>query len=132
MSGNASMKQVVFLTPEEGVRMNRDRLSELYRRFGDGGAEDVIARAAEALVLRMGKCQRLYQIGARAEMRRNLRSQIVISERIGMVSLAEAAGNVLQCLERDDPAALAATMARLLRIGERSVSELWELQDLSL
>ncbi len=132
MSENASVQQVIHLVPKEGVRMNRDRLSDLYGRFGDSGAEDVIGRAVEALILRLGKCQRLYQSGQRQDMRRNLRSQIVISEQIGMMSLADAGRNVIHCLDRDDAVALAATLARLLRIGEQSVSALWDLQDLSV
>ncbi len=132
MSDNTSAKQIIPLTPEEGVRMSRDRLSHLYGQFGDTSAEDIISRAVEALALRMSACQRLYQVGQRREMRRNLRSQIVISEQIGMMSLADAARNVVDCLDRDDTVALAATLARLLRIGEQSMAALWELQDLSV
>lgn len=126
------MGQVVYITPEESPRMNRDRFEDLYRQFGDPGAEDIICRAVEALSARMAKCQRLYRAGRPEDMRRNLRSQIVISDQIGLVSLAEAARHVQACLDRQDGVALAATLARLLRIGDRSLSAVWDLRDLSL
>ena len=40
---------------------------------------------------------------------------------IGMATLAQAGRHVLDCLDRDDPIALAATLARLERVGDRSI-----------
>lgn len=126
------MEQVIFLTPEESVQMNRDRYADLTRQFGDSGADDIVGRAVEALAARMAKCQRLYQSGDMDGMRRNLRSQIVISDQIGMVSLADAARHVLVCMDREDGVALAATLARLLRIGDQSLAAVWDSRDLSI
>jgi len=39
---------------------------------------------------------------------------------------------VILCIDRADRVALAATLARLLRIGERSLGEMWDIQDLRI
>ena len=126
------MGQVAYINPDERPRMDPDRLMELQRLFDDPGADDVLGRAVQALAARMAECQRLYQAGRLEEMRRNLRSQIIISDQIGMVSMAGAARHVQNCLDREDTVALAATLARLLRIGDRSLSAVWDLPDLSI
>ncbi len=66
------------------------------------------------------------------DMRKSARSLVAISEQIGMTLLAQVALDVTRCIDAGDRIALAATMARLLRIGERSLSEIWDLQDLSI
>ncbi|MDX1779965.1 MAG: hypothetical protein R3256_01475 [Thalassovita sp.] len=126
------MDQVVLFAPQETIRMNRGRLGEFYRRLGDSEAEDIITRAVEALSARLAQCQRLYRAGRLAEMRRNLRTQIAIADQIGLQSVSQAAGHVLDCVERRETVALAATLARLLRIGDLSFTELWETRNLSV
>ncbi len=45
---------------------------------------------------------------------------------VGLVTLAGVAVDVGSCAERQDKNALAATSARLHRIGNRSLTEIWE------
>jgi hypothetical protein len=52
-----------------------------------------------------------------------------LADKIGMVTLARVAQDVGLCAGRSDAAALAATLARLTRIGDRSLSAVWDLQD---
>ena len=132
ISTGAAVDQVVLLAPQDTIRMNRARLGELYRRLGDSGAEDIIARAVDALAARVAQCQRLHRAGRTEEMRRNLQAQIAIADQIGLLSLSHAARDVLCCAGRDDAVALAATLARLLRIGDLSFSAVWETRDLSV
>lgn len=120
------MEQVRILAPQETVLLDRDRLGALYEELGEVGAEDVICRAMEELALRLGQAEKLFREGAQEEMLRRVRSLVAIGEQVGMDRLARVAGDVCRCAERGDPVALAATLSRLVRLGDRSLRAVWE------
>ncbi|PWE36507.1 hypothetical protein DD563_11395 [Pelagicola sp. LXJ1103] len=126
------LEQVTMLKQDETVRLDPDRLKALYVQLGEAGAEDVVCRALEELAVRLSHTERCYREGREADLRKSARSLVAISEQIGMGTLARVASNVVACVDLGDAVALAATLARLLRIGERSLSEIWELQDISI
>ena len=45
--------------------------------------------------------------------------------------LARVGRDVLACLHRADVVALMSTHARLMRVGDRSIRAIWDLEDLS-
>jgi len=45
---------------------------------------------------------------------------------IGLLSLAGVAMDLGSCIERGDEPAIAAIRARLMRVGNRSLTEIWE------
>ncbi|MEO0669806.1 MAG: hypothetical protein AAFZ99_17980 [Pseudomonadota bacterium] len=126
------MTTVTQIRPAEDVHVDHDRLGALYTELGHAAAEDVVCRAMEELALRMSHCDRLYRTGALAELRKSSRSLVSISEQIGMHVVARVAGDVTQCIDSGDPVALGATVARLMRTGERSLTAIWDLQDLTI
>lgn len=126
------MAKVTVLAQNESVRLDADKLETIYRQLGDAGAENIVCRAMEELAVRLAQTERLYREGRRAEMGKSARSIVAIAEQIGMQMLARVAGHVKLCIEAGDDIALAAVLARLIRTGERSLSEIWELQDLSI
>lgn len=127
-----SVEQVVLLTQSETVRLDAERLEELYLQLGEAGAEDVVCRALEELALRLSHTERCYREGRVQDMRKSARSLIAIAEQIGMPLLSSVARDVTRCIDAGDPVALAATLTRLLRIGERSLSDVWDMQDISI
>lgn len=126
------MMGVLQLKPTEPVTVDPDRLGALYHQLGEAGAEDVVCRALEELAMRLGQCERLYRAERWDELRKNSRSLIAIAEQIGMAGLARVAADVTRCLDQGDGTALAATLARLIRVGERSLTAIWDLQDIPL
>ena len=54
------------------------------------------------------------------------------AEGMGMTTFAKVAAQVSDLSKRNDPAALAASLARLVRVGEASLAAVWDLQDLRL
>ncbi|WP_306115874.1 MULTISPECIES: hypothetical protein [unclassified Roseovarius] len=126
------MEQVTTLRHDEVVRVNPDRLEELYRQLGETGAEDVVCRALEELAARLSHTERCFREMRHHDMRKSARSLVAIAEQIGMSLLAQVALDVTICIDAGDKIALSATMARLLRIGERSLTQIWDLQDLSI
>ena len=126
------MEYVKLLSQDETVQLDPGRLEELYLQLGETGAEEVVCRALEELTVRLSKVERNYREMRRQEMRKNARSLAAIGEQIGMLMLARVARDVTCCIDIGDEAALAATLARLMRIGEVSLSEIWEVKDMSV
>lgn len=124
---------VVFtLVQNETVRLDSDRLGQLYRQLGEVSAEDVVCRAIEELAVRLSHCERLWRQRDQEQLRKSARSLIAISDQIGMNTLARVADDVTCAVDAGDAVALGATLFRLLRIGERSLTAVWDLQDLSV
>jgi len=126
------VEQVTLLKQNEVVRLDSDRLEDLYNQLGEAGAEDVVCRALEELAVRLSHTERCYREGRRQDMRKSARSLVAISEQIGMLMLSRVATDVTVCADTGDTVALAATLSRLLRIGERSLSEIWDLQGMTI
>lgn len=123
---------IVTLEQTETVRLDRDRLGALYRQLGEDGAEDVVCRAIEELAARLSICERLWRDGNGPGLSKCARSLIAIAEQIGMSALARVAGDVCAAVDAGDDAAAGATLFRLIRTGERSLSAVWDSQDLSV
>lgn len=100
--------------------------------MGHAGAEDVVCRAMEELALRMAHCDRLFRAQDMAELRKSSRSLIAIADQVGMHLLARVAGDVTNCIDSGDTVALAATLGRLMRTGEGSLTAIWDLQDITI
>lgn len=124
--------EIHTLIQNESVRLNPDRLAELYGQLGESGAEDVVCRAIEELAVRLSHCEQDWRAGRRAELAKRARSLIAISDQIGMTALARVAGDVVAAQGVNDPAAQSATLFRLIRIGEKSLTAVWDQQDLSV
>ena len=89
-------------------------------------------RAMEELALRMSHCDRLYQASNWLELRKNCRSLIAIAEQVGLQKLANVAGDVICAIDQNSHVAIGATLPRLIRIGERSLTAIWDTQDVTL
>ena len=92
----------------------------------------MVCRALEELAVRLSHTERCYREDQMRDMRKSARSLIAISEQIGMGALANVARDVTNCIDHHDRVAIAATLSRLLRIGESSLHEIWDLQDYSI
>lgn len=126
------MSEIVKIRLAEQVQLDHTRLDTLYAQLGDASAESVVCRAMEELAVRMSQCDTLWRAQNKTQLRKHARSLIAIADQIGMQELAIIAGDVTKCLDAKDDIALAATLSRMLRIGERSLSAIWSMEDLSL
>ena len=89
--------KITTLTLAEPIRLNPDRLGELYCQLGEAGAEDVICRAIEELAVRLTHCDRLWRRNEQKALRKSARSLIAIADQIGMTVLARVAGRCDLC-----------------------------------
>ncbi len=109
--------------------MNPDNLDALYAELGPIGAEAVVCRAMEELALRLDGLGKLHQSGQLKEIARVSRSMAAIADQVGLESFSYVSGAVAQCALKGDATALAATLRRLERIGERSLTAIWDVTD---
>jgi hypothetical protein len=115
----------------EPARFNPGQLELLCERLGEHRAEAEVAYALERIA------KRLAQIGCASQradpkvFETGLAALVEDARLIGMATLAQAGRHVLDCLESGDQIALAATLARLERVGDRSIDAIWDLEDLS-
>jgi len=126
------MADLAVLRHEEGVRIDSDRLMALYDDLGAAGAEGVVSRAMEELTRRMSEMQDQFRSQELVTFSRNARSLGRVAGQVGMTSLARVAQDVADCVARGEAVALAATWARLARIGDRSLVAVWDMQDMSV
>ncbi len=122
--------QVLQIRPMEQISVDQDRLGALYTQLGEAGAEDVVCRALEDLARRLTQCEQHFRDAAWADLQKSARSLIAISDQIGMADLAKVARDVGQCVTNNDATALAATLSRLFRIGERSLTAIWDIDEM--
>ncbi|MGX9351517.1 hypothetical protein ACS3QZ_09955 [Shimia sp. W99] len=125
------MTQVPILRPCEDVSVDQDELARIYIQM-DSAADDMVAQAIEELALRMPHAETLYQQSLPGDLAACAASISTIAARLGMTTLARVAGDVSTCCASGDPAALAATLSRMIRLGEGSLREIWDLQDLPI
>ncbi|MEP3689315.1 MAG: hypothetical protein ABJN05_19725 [Sulfitobacter dubius] len=124
--------QLVQIRPMEQIRVDQDCLGLLYTQLGEVGAEDVVCRASEELALRMSHCKSLHQSQDCAGLRKSVHRLIAIAEQIGMALVSQVATDVIACIDAKDDIATAATLSRLIRSGERSLTAIWDLPDLTI
>ncbi|MGB7260848.1 MAG: hypothetical protein WBC68_02155, partial [Albidovulum sp.] len=113
------MARLAVLRHDEGVHLNPDCLVALYSEMGEAGAEQVVRRAMDELAARLTEVQRFADEGNHAALYRSVRLLIKVAEQIGMATFAQVAGDVMRTSEAQDATAQAATLARLIRIGDR-------------
>ncbi|MBF9042523.1 hypothetical protein HKCCE4037_04255 [Rhodobacterales bacterium HKCCE4037] len=115
---------------DEPARFDPECLENLCHRIGEVRAEAEVAlalhRISEGLPKLAGLVNKdeatfLQEIGQIARD----------AELIGMATLARVAHSVRQCHADADHVALGATLARVQRVGERSIHAVWDLEDLS-
>ena len=132
LRGEFVESKLTFIAPQERPGLDASQLEALCAELGVPAAEDVLCRAMEELGARLCQVHEDHAKGKRPEMLTGLRRIRAIADQIGLSGVARVAGDVLSCMAHHDGVAEAATMARLARIGERSLSALWDLQDVTV
>lgn len=126
------MANILTVNHRENVHLDPKKLSDLYSQLGETSAEDVVCRAIEELAVRLTHCERLWRQSDIENLRKSARSLIAISEQIGMMAMANIARDVTRTIDANDAPAVAATLFRLIRVGESSLTAVWEQHDLSV
>jgi hypothetical protein len=116
------MTNIVMLRPKERVQQNVEPIATIYRNLGTSSAEGVVTRALGELALAMSGLADQVRSHQMSDLAQQFRRLGRMAENLGMVSLADVAGDLGICLQRGDSTAFAAVWARLLRIAECSLA----------
>ncbi len=125
------MSGIPKLQHAEPVLLDRDRLEQLVCEMGEPGAERIIGRALEELAVRLNRIDMAFEAGNFDKAVKGAQGVIGIADQIGMALVAKVATDVGIAAARMDHAAVAATVARLARVGDVSLMSVWDLQDMS-
>lgn len=122
------MKVHVLDRREDGVRFDPVPVAALYAELGESGAEQVLATALADLGARLSDMVVLVRGNAADRAAAAARDTARLAARLGLVTLVRVAGDVAAAVAAGDRTAQAATVARLVRTADGSLSRMRELQ----
>lgn len=120
------MAQITALAVSETVRVDARRLGDIVSELGETAAQGVIGLALEQLATMLTATDLALQQGDLPAAVAQADKLARLAWQIGLLSLAGVAMDLGGCAERRDLASLAAVRARLMRVGNRSLTEIWE------
>ena len=125
------MTVVNLLEQAEPVCVDIACVEMLYRRLGPIAAENLMSRAVEDLAVLLSGAEAQLAAGEFEGLDAAMRDIVAIADQIGLAGLSLVAGHVSDSIATRNGAALAATMARLGRIGARALTAIWDARDQS-
>lgn len=120
------MKNVAALAMTELVSLDERRLQDIVNELGEVAAEGLIQLALEQMALAV----QALQADARSDDGRAIAAQAErlsrLAWQVGLVTLAGVAVDIADCASRRDRVALQATLARMGRVADRSLTDIWD------
>ena len=104
------------------MRVDAEPLLRLRAAEGPVVAAERVAVAREVIAYRRAQLAALHRACAFARLAREVRAIADVAGPIGLTDLTLVAAHVLDCLDRNDPAALGATLSRLERLCGQAVT----------
>lgn len=119
------------LATHETVSIDHRRLGDIVAELGISGAHNVIGLAVEQIALALVALRDLAVAGDMESAAQQADRLSRLAWQVGFLSLAAVAMDVMATAERHDHPAFAATVARLGRVGNKSLTDVWEMEALS-
>lgn len=120
------MAQISALAISEAVRVDGRRVAEIFAELGEPAARNVIGMALEQLASILTAVDVALGAGDMAQSVAHAERMSRLAWQIGLLSLAGVAMDLGSTAERGDMPAVAAIRARLLRVGNRSLTAIWD------
>ncbi|MDB6178104.1 hypothetical protein PAF17_11415 [Paracoccus sp. Z330] len=120
------MAQIMPLAMTEPVKVDSRRVGDIVSELGETAAENVIGIALEQLALALQATEAALDADDLAQTVAHADRLSRLAWQIGLLSLAGVAMDLGTCAERRDLWALAAVRARLKRVGNRSLTAIWD------
>lgn len=120
------MNKVSVLDVEEEINVDQRRLEEIVAELGESAAQNLIIAALEHLAEALRQALRAAHRGDFAQLVSHVDHLSRLAWQVGLVSLAGVAVDVGRCTESGDMQGLAATLARLERVANRSLTDIWD------
>lgn len=120
------MANLTVLAVQEPVQVDARRLDEIVDELGETAAHNIICVALEQLAHALAEVRESAMAGDMPQLLSRAELLSRLAWQVGLTSLAGVAVDVARCAEQRDATGLAATLARLMRIGNRSLTEIWD------
>ncbi|MGZ3215050.1 hypothetical protein [Paracoccus sp. T5] len=120
------MAQISALAVSELVRVDNRRVADIVAELGETAAQHVIGLALEQLATALTAVDAALDRRDLAQAMAHAERMSRLAWQIGLLSLAGVAMDLGSTAERGDHAALAAIRARLMRVGNRSLTAIWD------
>jgi hypothetical protein len=123
---------VVDLRLRERVVIDAARLDRLFQELGARGAEAFVMDRVEEISERLADIEWHHRNGTLSSISDEARTVSGLCLDIGLTSLARVLRDLAVSARHGDTIALRAVWERLVRIGDRSLAQVWEVPGLSL
>ena len=110
----------------EAADLDSFRIAGLLGDLGEAAAQRMLRRVLGEISDRVGRAEAAWTQRNTGALRKAAARIVSLADQVGLSGLAHVAHDVTQLADADDPAALAACVARLRRVGDTSVLALWE------
>ncbi len=114
------------LAVEEEIQVDQQRIREIVAELGEMAASNLIVAAMEQLSLALRQALRAAAQNDKVQIAAHADRLSKLAWQVGLVTLAGVAVDVGRCSESGDMQALSATLARLERVANRSLMEIWD------
>ena len=105
------------------------KLTESIREFAPQRAQTIINGALDEFAIRLSVLECAGKQNKRCAVRKAVDALMSIGHQIGLGGLTNAAHNVRALTAESDDPALAAAVARMVRLGDMCLVSLWAIQD---
>lgn len=122
------MAEISQLRFSESVNVDEDDLTRLYIKMDYRQAERLIVEAIDTLSQGLAEAEAAYGQDCDRTLMAACRKITKSSERLGLKTLATVARDARLTLHSQDRHAIHATLARMIRLGEPSLRELWHIK----
>lgn len=125
------MAQIMALAISEPVRVDSRRLGDIVTELGETAAQNVIGLALEQLATALTLADNAIRANNLPEAVRQCDLLARLAWQIGLLSLAGVAMDLGFCAERGQAVPIGAVHARLMRVGNRSLTAIWDRSQLA-
>lgn len=123
------MVKVTVLPVDENVSLNPVILQHLSLQLGPEVADNVICQTLEDLAVRLAAAERYYNDEDDKRLRREIGMLGGLADQLGMSALRRVAIDGMACVDRKDRVATAAVLSRMTRLGQASMTAVWDHQE---
>lgn len=122
------MSYIATLKMTEQSVVDQDELARIFVRMDPAEAEETFMGLIKSLTDHLAMAEKHLRAQNLSELADTMALVELISGRLCMPLLSQVAEDVMECCDRGDLVALGSTHARLLRVGEGALREIWDLK----
>lgn len=118
--------------PVERIIVDMSAVNDLFNALGDRAAEETVMERVESISDQLAEIDGLLRDGPLANVAPIAQQVSQLCLDIGLVTLARVSRDMAVTARQEDPVASRAVWERLVRIGDRSLAQVWELPGLTM